>query len=137
MSECALRSDAHKLVRDARKRAKKKNLVLTITPDEIVFLYRKQKGLCVLSGRPMQFGPSSRNSQNAISLDRIIAGQPYTTMNVQLLCRCVNIAKSTLTTDAYVKMCRDVMHHNPYPLPPPVPPSAKPPTPPVSRPMPS
>jgi hypothetical protein len=112
MSKRSLHSDALKLVRDARKRAKKKRLDLTIVADDIIDLYSTQRGLCTLSGRPMQFGRSSRNSSNAISLDRIIAGQPYSRENVQLLCRCVNIAKSTLTTEEFVSMCSDVSTHH-------------------------
>jgi hypothetical protein len=104
----ALHSDALKLVRDARKRAKKKRLAMELVADDIVALYSGQRGLCVLSGRPLEFGRTSRNSANAVSLDRIIAGQAYARPNVQLLCRCVNIAKSTLSTEEFVRMCTDV-----------------------------
>jgi hypothetical protein len=101
-----------KLVRDARKRAKKKHLEVTIGSCDILELYREQRGLCALSGRPMQFGQSSRNSTNVVSLDRIVAGLSYSRDNVQLLCRCVNIAKSTLTTEEFESMCSDITSHN-------------------------
>jgi hypothetical protein len=112
MSKRALHSDALKLVRDARKRAKKKHLDLALVADDIVSLYSGQRGLCKLSGRPMEFGRTSRNSANAVSLDRIVAGQAYARPNVQLLCRCVNTAKSTLSTEEFVRMCTDVKNCN-------------------------
>jgi hypothetical protein len=108
MSKRALHSDALKLVRDARKRAKKKHLDMTLIADDITLLYTQQRGLCTLSGRPLGFGRVSRNSANAVSLDRIVAGEAYSLPNVQLLCRCVNNAKSTLSTEEFVRMCQDV-----------------------------
>lgn len=108
MSKRALISDAHKLMRDARKRAKKKNIGIDITSSDIIAHYTRQRGLCALSGRPLLFGDTSRNNHDAVSLDRIVAGRAYTDSNVQLLCRCVNTAKSTLSTADFVLMCEDV-----------------------------
>lgn len=87
------------VVNKARYGAKKRNLSFTINIDDVMEIYRKQKGFCALSGVRMTYNRdgSGRKDMNC-SLDRIEQNGGYTTKppNVQLVCLRVNIMKHTL-----------------------------------------
>jgi len=57
----------------------------TLTFDMLVDIFNKQKGLCAISGIPMQFG-SHREKNWIVSLDRINPHLGYTKSNVHLIC---------------------------------------------------
>jgi len=100
------------LLRDARKRGRRKHVVVDLSADDIMRLYEEQEGKCALSGVPLMCGEESIRQQRAMSLDRCIAGMGYELGNVQLLTRAVNNAKSTMTSDEFIGMCCEVQKYN-------------------------
>lgn len=64
--------------------AKDRDFTLDITFDDLVNIYRNQKGLCAYSGLPLKFGNSNEINWK-ISLERINPKQGYTRDNVCLI----------------------------------------------------
>ena len=104
-----------KLLRDARKRGRRKHVVVNLNADDIMRLYAEQQGKCALSGARLMCGQESVRQQGAMSLDRCIAGLGYELGNVQLLTRAVNNAKSTMNKQEFIAMCSQVQKHNEVP----------------------
>ena len=51
------------------------------------------------------------------SVDRIVAGGPYTSDNIQMVCKAVNMWRGDLPVDEFVEWCRKVAaHHDPRTL---------------------
>ena len=74
------------------------------THKELAALWKKQRGLCALTGRKL-------NRDNA-HLDHIVAkarGGSDTLDNVRWVCREANLAKRELSDAQFVKLCEDVM----------------------------
>lgn len=94
-----------------KKRTKHKELV-TLTVDDLSALYKKQKGKCALTGREMgcRTVPGIRFPENA-SLDRIVAGGPYSPENIQLVCRDVNGFRGDTPLKNFIHICRLVAEH--------------------------
>lgn len=103
-----MRAHVLRLLRDARKRSKKKKLTFCITEAHIIKLYMDQKGLCALSSKPLLYGKKGTGSDDVISLDRIDNVRGYEPQNIQLLTKAVNNAKATLSVAAFQTMCQDV-----------------------------
>lgn len=96
---------------NAKKRAKK--LKVEITKENIHDLYKKQKGLCAISGIKMTHMAYTRTKETRhimndhnISVDRIDSNKGYTIDNIQLLCACVNRMKSDMTDYHFKTMCQ-------------------------------
>lgn len=68
-------------------------------------LWRKQDGLCALTGWPMTMVLGKGKVSTNASIDRIDASLPYTKQNVQLVCLAANVAKSDLSHDMFVSLC--------------------------------
>ena len=100
-----LQSHAKKLLRDARKRARRKGVLMDISHADICDLHAKQEGVCALSAVVMLYGADSIGSPYAMSIDRIDPAEGYVLGNVQLVTRATNNAKSTMDTSTFVDMC--------------------------------
>jgi 5-methylcytosine-specific restriction endonuclease McrA len=77
-----------------------------INPSNVLRLLEWQEYRCALTGRLL--------SPDSASLDHIIPvrdGGGHTLENVQVLHKEVNRAKSTLTHDQFIQMCREVVDH--------------------------
>tara|TARA_B100001996_G_scaffold340442_1_gene293957 strand:- start:396 stop:845 length:450 start_codon:yes stop_codon:yes gene_type:complete len=76
-------------------------------------LYKKQKGLCALTKRPMTriLGKNKKSNTN-ISIDRINSDKGYMKRNIQLVCADVNIAKSDLKQREFLELCKLISKHN-------------------------
>ena len=83
---------AKRLFHDAKKRAKKHNLDLSITEDWIA--EKLIAGVCELTGLPFDFSPTKDTHMNlyAPSLDRIKSSKGYTKENVRVVLNSVNMA---------------------------------------------
>lgn len=84
------------ILSDIRNRAKRKGLAFDLSPEYIQALYEQQKGLCAVTGLPMNFdrsGWSERNPYMA-SLDRIVPDKGYLKGNVRWVLFAVNMAMS-------------------------------------------
>lgn len=77
-------------------------------------LYKRQNGLCALSGVPMTWEVLNGKVSTNLSLDRIDSSQGYTEDNVQLVCRIVNIMKNNLSVDEFVGWCKLIEVHNAF-----------------------
>lgn len=108
LDDKTVRRHSLKLLRDARKRGKKKKVAMQLAAQDLVRLYKKQHGLCALSGRSMLCGDVALRQQDAMSLDRRVPSLGYVESNVQLLTRAVNNAKSTMGVGEFQGMCADV-----------------------------
>lgn len=79
-----------------RHRAKDRAAMVTL--DELLEIWKRQGGLCALSGFPLshELKKGVRNPYNA-SLDRIRPGQPYTKDNIQIVCSVLNPMRMDLS----------------------------------------
>ena len=97
-----------------------RTIELNITPRDLYAMFKKQGGLCALSGRPMTFYTSSRlrslkehrhrREENYfnLSIDRIDSLKDYTVDNIQLVCSCVNIMKWEISQDMFIDFCKAI-----------------------------
>lgn len=95
------------------KRLSEKGRSKTITLQEILDIHKRQDGKCALSGVELtcQLQKGTPCFTNA-SLDRIVAGGPYTADNVQLVCVGINRLRGNLSQSEYIDWCRKVVEHN-------------------------
>lgn len=89
-----------------RSNAKKRGVTLNLSEDYLYELFKQQKGICALSGVPVQI---EGNSNLRLSIDRIIPAKGYTEGNVQWTIFAANRAKGDLTQDDFVKLCKLIM----------------------------
>ena len=72
-----------------------------------------QQYRCALTGVPL-----TCNLEKGVvcptnaSVDRIIAGGPYTADNIQMVCRAVNMWRGDLPIEEYVDWCQKVVNHH-------------------------
>jgi hypothetical protein len=88
--------------------AKKRDHEFNLTTEDMWTLWNQQKGLCAFTGWPMGTFTKTRE---LLSLDRIDNDKGYTLDNCMLVCWCVNKARSDMTREEFVKMCKDVANH--------------------------
>jgi hypothetical protein len=102
-----------KLYKDIKNNALKrpKEISVNITIEDIHDLYKKQNGLCALSGLKMTHTVIANridkhiiNNYN-ISIDRINSDLGYTKNNIQLVCAIINIMKNDLPNDNFIELC--------------------------------
>lgn len=86
----------------------------TLTFEQAMKLFSKQKGRCALTQHPMTWQRASdqQNPYN-ISIDRINSSGPYSLGNVHLVCKRVNMIRHTLNINDFVILCHQVAEHNP------------------------
>jgi ribosomal protein S14 len=81
----------------------------TLSLEDVLSLWDKQRGLCALSGVPMTFVRGEGNIPTNISLDRIEAGGAYTKENVRLVCRVVNHMRWTSSDEELYWWCEQIL----------------------------
>lgn len=110
-----------KLVRDSRGRAfrlderrfQDPDYEYDVDLDHCIALWRRQEGLCALTGQPMSGSLERVRSvrlENA-SLDRVDSRSNYSKANTQLVCVAANMMKSTFSTDEYLRFSRLAVLH--------------------------
>lgn len=97
--------------------ARTRGMIVAIDKDDILGLWFRQGRRCALSGVEMEFKPRQGYGKNsrallAPSVDRIDSRGNYVLGNVQLVAAVVNIMKSDLDEERFVKMCRMVAEHD-------------------------
>ena len=80
----------------------------SIDIDYLCNLWDKQNGLCAITGWEMTMRLADGVVSTNASIDRINSEIGYVTGNVQLVCRCVNVAKHDLTMSEFVMLCTAV-----------------------------
>jgi hypothetical protein len=78
--------------RQKKQTSSSRDFTFTLTFQDVVDLYKLQKGLCAYSGMPLRFG----NSYWQISLERMNVRQGYTKDNVCLICYEFNTGDKTI-----------------------------------------
>lgn len=93
-----------------KKRSELRQLEWDLTLDFLNKLYRKQKGLCKLSGLPI--GWSETGWDITASIDRIDNDRGYTQDNVQLVHKDVNMMRGKLTMERFKELCSLIEEKN-------------------------
>lgn len=90
-----------------------KDLEFDITKQDLLDLYKKQKGKCAISGEIMTniLGKNVGQIPTNISVDRIDSNNGYTKSNIQLVCTTVNIMKSNMTLEMLKYFCKLIIQH--------------------------
>ena len=96
------------LINRSRILAKKKNRIFSINKSDLLFLYKKQKGQCAISGIKMDYTIGPGRHLNNISVDRIDSSFGYELHNIQLTCVFVNVMKSDLSTENLIEYCNKI-----------------------------
>lgn len=84
-----------------------------LTREILMGQLKKQDFKCALSGVPLTCKLEKGVScpTNA-SIDRIVAGGPYTADNIQIVCRAVNMFRGATSVTDFVEWCRLVVKFN-------------------------
>lgn len=75
-----------------------------ITKDDLIKMYKKQEGKCILTGMDMK-----TDKGYDISIDRIDPKKGYVKSNVQLVIGMVNVGKAGMTNDQFIRQCYDIV----------------------------
>ena len=77
----------------------------TLDRDSMYELFKKQDGLCALSGKTLEI---KKKTPHSLSIDKIDCTKGYTLDNVQWVTWAVNRAKGDLTQEQLLEMCRAI-----------------------------
>ena len=80
-----------------------------ISLDALELLWHTQNGCCALTGWQMTMELANGIVLTNCSLDRIDSNHGYVVGNIQLVCRIANTAKSNLTQNDFVQLCKAVL----------------------------
>jgi hypothetical protein len=84
-----------------------------ISIDALELLWNTQGSKCALTGWDMTMELGRGTVSTNCSIDRIDSSRGYEVGNVQLVCRAANVAKSDLSMNDFVTLCRSVVEvHN-------------------------
>ena len=89
-----------------QKTAVGRGLSWKLDPDDVVDLWESQKGLCALSGLPMQKNPKTW------SIDRIDNDRGYTKENIHLVLTHVNMMKGKYSIEEFIQTAKAIAAHN-------------------------
>jgi len=89
-----------------RKTAAGRGLSWELDPDDVVDLWESQKGLCALSGLPMQKNPKTW------SIDRIDNDRGYTKDNIHLVLTHVNMMRGKYSIEDFIHTAKAIAAHN-------------------------
>lgn len=81
--------------------AKKRNIEVTITIEDIWNQYIKQNKRCAFSGIPVEFGLDA-------SVDRIDSSAGYWKYNIQIVHKTLNMMKKDMPNDLFINWCKMV-----------------------------
>ncbi len=76
--------------------------------EQLMKIWHHQSGKCALTGWDMTMQLGKGQIATNASIDRIDSTIGYTNNNVQLVCRAANVAKSNLTQENFVRLCKAV-----------------------------
>lgn len=93
--------------------AKRRQIEFNLTKEYLWTLFLQQNRKCAISGLPLTFQSSNRNTHDKIaSLDRIDSNKPYIEGNVQWVHKDINIMKNRFTTEYFINLCQSICNHN-------------------------
>ena len=83
-----------------------------LTKEILLAQLKRQNYLCALTGIPLTcILIRGKQTKTNASVDRLVAGGPYTADNIQLVCRAVNSWRNDLSVEEFVSWCRKVVDH--------------------------
>jgi hypothetical protein len=92
--------------------AKSRKLIWNIKIEDLWNLYIKQRGLCSLSGLPIDFNPEWNNRELlTASLDRIDPTVGYDISNIQWVDKHINEMKMDLMQDRFLELAKAITNH--------------------------
>jgi hypothetical protein len=84
-----------------------------LTKEILLRKLQEQDFKCALSGAQLTCDLSKGVvSQTNASVDRIVAGGPYTEDNIQMVCKALNYWRADTSVEDFVAWCRKVVAHN-------------------------
>ena len=95
--------------------AKKRNLEVKITIDDIWNVYVKQNKKCAISGIFISFAANHKeyiSYSAAASVDRIDSSKGYTIDNIQIVHKQINMMKQSLSDGDFINWCRIICDYN-------------------------
>lgn len=99
-----------KMVTLRNNAGRRRGIEITITADDLRRLYKKQKGLCALSGVEMVLtNRLAKAGPNALSVDRIRHDEGYVPTNIRLVTWRANAARGLGSDDELREFCRQVL----------------------------
>ena len=90
-------------------KGKYKGIKFNITLKDLYKLYKKQNGLCVISGIEMTYIVGGGFKDKNISIDRIDNSKGYIKNNIQLVCSRINIMRGNLSYDELLGFCKNIV----------------------------
>ncbi len=90
---------------NAEKRAE-----VTIIRDDLMELWKRQNGLCEMTGIRMTWG-QGRIQPTSLSVDRIDSDKPYELGNVRLVCHAINCFRGRMTDSQMLGMAKKLIRH--------------------------
>jgi hypothetical protein len=99
--------------REHLRRCKRRGHVVDITLEDLNIQWEIQRGTCPYTGlKLLQPKYNSRNDiQTTASLDRIDCSKGYIKGNIQFVSMAINYAKSTLTHEEMLTLCRTIANY--------------------------
>ena len=91
--------------------AKTRNLEFDITQSDIWNLFVKQKGICLYTGKKLNFPSSRKNSDGTASLDRINPSIGYTKRNIQWIHKDINYMKQDMNHKEFIGAVNKIHEH--------------------------
>ena len=85
----------------------------TIRVEDVLAIYKNQKGLCAVTGIKMTWTRVNESTglagnHSIISIDRLDNTLGYIKSNIQLVCKRVNLMKGSLEQDVFLDWCRAI-----------------------------
>lgn len=93
-----------------------RKIAFYIDIDDVMNLYKKQKGNCALTGKPLEFTRGGDFgygcNPNAATIDRIDSRFGYSPDNIQLTRWVANSTKSSFGNQEFIDLCNDIANTN-------------------------
>jgi hypothetical protein len=84
-----------------------------LTRENLLKQLEKQDYKCALSGMPLTcILEKGKVTKTNASVDRILAGGPYTSDNIQLVCRALNHWRADTSVEEFIDWCQKVVDYN-------------------------
>lgn len=95
-----------------RCNAKKRNISVTISIDDMNKIWNNQNGKCALSGLPITYYGDIKNTfeHQTASLDRIDSNQDYSINNVQWVHKHINAMKFNFDLNQFIEICKNITY---------------------------
>lgn len=94
--------------------AGKRLIEFSISKEDVIDLFKRQNGLCALSGVPIMFAETESQhlkGETTASIDRINSEIGYFPTNIQLVHKTVNFMKHTLVESNFLFFCESIVNY--------------------------